>query len=256
MIKTYCARRAAFGMAAAILAVHTPLQAGRTAIDEDQNGPIQTYLSGYCDLDGTDCTPDQLAYSVSIGGSEFSNLVTVHGNGLLSFGGSIDFSQFALAIENYEPVDVASYGVNLVSAGQNNDLVYSGGTVFFQSADLFLGQNGVINAQFYTCWTPQVCRSNPYSVTLTPTFSGPGGQSGYSGKFDFSRGGAGEDVGYVINGQFTATGDSFFLPAQFQGLDWVSAAVPEPGTWLTLILGFGLVGAALRARPARRPAVA
>ena len=33
-------------------------------------------------------------------------------------------------------------------------------------------------------------------------------------------------------------------------------AVPEPGTWAQMILGFGLVGAVLRGARRRRPAVA
>lgn len=44
----------------------------------------------------------------------------------------------------------------------------------------------------------------------------------------------------------------------FYGENWLGAvdlvgpgAVPEPGTWALLILGFGAVGAALRRRPAR-----
>ncbi|KTT69375.1 PEPxxWA-CTERM sorting domain-containing protein [Sphingomonas endophytica] len=64
--------------------------------------------------------------------------------------------------------------------------------------------------------------------------------------------------------QFTATGASQTLSFLAQGtpnglppsllLDNVQmAAVPEPATWLTMILGFGVVGAAMRRRKVARP---
>lgn len=45
------------------------------------------------------------------------------------------------------------------------------------------------------------------------------------------------------------------VAATFAALN-VAGAIPEPATWLTLIAGFGLLGAALRRRPARSAAFA
>ncbi len=49
----------------------------------------------------------------------------------------------------------------------------------------------------------------------------------------------------------TGTLNTFGFVTQFQVADQM-AAVPEPGTWAMLILGFGMVGGALRARKQRR----
>lgn len=65
------------------------------------------------------------------------------------------------------------------------------------------------------------------------------------------------DAGGAFNGSFTGT--QFFFAANAltsQGfrIDGVSVtgAVPEPGTWLTMILGFGLIGGVMRRKSAPR----
>jgi hypothetical protein len=52
------------------------------------------------------------------------------------------------------------------------------------------------------------------------------------------------------NSQFAATGDGHY------GFSNITGAVPEPSTWIMLILGFGLVGAAMRQKPNNRATAA
>lgn len=235
----------------------SPAEARRTAIDQipDPDNPgqfisVQTTLAGYCDLNGDECDPDadgaRLSYEVSFGGGAFTNKVFVHGNGVLSFDQPIDFASFSNRIYNSESVGLGEYGPTVVSPGQSlQPDPFSSGGGFFQSGSLSLRNNGIVFAEWYTCLAPGVqCHTNAHSLTLTPT------SGGYQGVFDFSMGTpSGSDQGYVIAGSsFSATGAnaSFFMPATFRGLNIAAQPVPEPGTWMMLILGFGAIGAALR----------
>jgi hypothetical protein len=238
-----------------------PVLAGRTAIDQTPDGtPIYATISGYCDINGDDCGDGSgifLPYQVSIGGSDFTNRIIVQGNGILTFGGAFPFFDDAGVKDSiYDQNNnggpgplLTDYGLTLVSAGQSNSLDF--GSAFFQSASLeAFAATGAIQASWFICYAPTapgVCpRSNPYSLTLTPT------QGGFSGHFDFANGSPeGSDRGYVSGGVFTQTDDDFFLPATFQGL---TLSVPEPATWAMLVAGFGLTGAAMR-RQRRRPAI-
>jgi hypothetical protein len=239
--------------------VMAPAQASRIAIDSRTNPdgtmtPISAFLTGYCDLRPDDfCEGQALGYSVSFdsAASAFDKVI-VHGNGLLTFGQSIDFitpigpSDQSFLSQFYEGINPAltDYQRTLISAGQNNQIdgVNQTGPAFYQSATLKV-VNQIILAEWYTCAapatpkSPQACRQNPYSLTLTPT------SAGFQGVFDFSQGRGGDDVGYVVNGMQVAVGNSFFLPATITGL---APAVPEPASWAMMISGFGLIGGAMR----------
>lgn len=239
--------------------VCSPARAERTAIDQitDPNDPdnstsVSTVLSGYCDLQGDQCGPSDgkaLGYQVSFdGGTTFLDTAFVQSNGILTFGAPVDF--FASVGPNGETLNelinagidpsLTSYGLPLVSAGQSNLPDFGGGGGFQQSARLSV-DNSVINATFYTCTSPMACFDNPYMLQLTPT------ATGFQGIFDFSRGAPyGSDRGYVVNGQFTPTGTTFFLPATIVGL--VLSPAPEPASWMLMIGGFGMIGGMLRRR--------
>lgn len=230
---------------AGLVMIGSAAQAGRTVIDQDPNtgNPLSVYLGGYCDFNGEDCDPSgglSLSYEVSFDGSNFTNKTFVHGNGLLTFGQPVDFYDGTIAdsiLEGGLPL-LTEYGRNLVSAGQSNSLDF--GSAFLQSAFASVNPaNGAISARWFTCTRPTapgVCpQSNIQTLTLLPT------ASGFRGTFDFTRGGSeGGDVGYVVNGEFTPTGSSFFLPASFRGLAFTP--VPEPAAWAIMTVGLGLVG--------------
>jgi hypothetical protein len=63
-------------------------------------------------------------------------------------------------------------------------------------------------------------------------------------------------VGGAFNGSFTGT-DFFFAANEFTKNSFrlsgvtVNSAIPEPATWLMMILGFGALGAAMRSRRAK-----
>ena len=253
---------ATFGAAMALAMVAAPAEARRTAIDAQYDPETDTYtpinftLGGYCDLNGDECSASDgtaLNYTVRLGTGEAVSNIFIHGNGILSFGSAIDFFgypadsalSFNEIINNYEPVALASYGLNLVSIGQNNEVDFESSGAFLQSARLSVGTGGVITAEWFTCYTPSSFSSCPSSgqqfLTLTP------GVNGYTALFS----GGGEDRGYVIDGNFTASpsGTAFLIPAEFTGLDFTTG-VPEPTSWAMLVIGFGLAGASLRRRRA------
>lgn len=238
-----------------------PAQAGRTAIDG--NGGSPTVLSGYCDFNGQDCVTEQLGYQVSFdNGKTFFRTIDITGNGLLTFGGSANFTAsdptgaalrdkilaandpFYYEDDRRDPA-LTDYGLNLISAGQNSRVDLG---AFYQSARLNVSGN-VINAEWFTCESTSECQTNPYLLTLRAT------PTGFIGEFDFISGRGGNDIGYVVNGEqriLTQCQEvsvcEFFLPAI---ITEVTAAVPEPASWAMMICGFGLVGGALRRRTTR-----
>ncbi len=235
----------------AALIVATPAAARRTAIDQDPDGnPITFSLGGYCDLNGDDCDSGlALGYTAKIGLADaFTNVIT-HGNGLLTFGRAVDFystpegndQSFGEMIYAGLVPPPANYGMNLVSVGQNLDLDFGG--VFYQSSKVAVGAFGVINVEWFTCYTPssrtECPGSNRQFLTLTP------GREGFTGVF---TGGGGYDApGVVIDGVFSGvvSGQPFLIPAEITGLEF-AANVPEPSSWSLMIMGFGLAGAAAR----------
>jgi hypothetical protein len=240
--------------------VVAPAQASRIAIDQKTNpdgttSPTYTLLDGYCDLRADQfCNGQALSYSVSFdGGANSFDRVIVHGNGLLTFGESVDFQTpvgsngqtLSTLLYSSSIPALTDYQRTLISAGQNNRIVQSNQgfiPAFYQSARLSI-ENQIITARWYTCtgpatpMFPNACNQNPFSLTLTPT------PTGFQGSFDFSQGRGGDDVGYVVNGQQVAVVSSFFLPATITGL---APAVPEPASWAMMISGFGLIGGAMR----------
>jgi hypothetical protein len=252
--------------AMAAIVVPSAAQAARTAINQNPDGsPISYYLSGYCDLNGDDCDPDfsggRLGYEVSFNGSDFSNKVFVVGNGLVTFGAPVDFfyatqddgsDSLSNRIGAGDQPSLTDYNVNLVSAGQSNDIDFSSGNVFMQSATLSLRSDGSILANFFTCWSPTQhgCpKSNSYSLLLRP--GKLDGETGFLAYLFGSGSGYDGGAGYATDGtEVLADGNSFFIPAQFRG-DVTFSAAPEPATWGLMILGFGAIGTSLRRR---RPA--
>lgn len=245
------------GSAFALVIAFAPAQARRTAIDQnpETGNPINYTIGGYCDINGDDCGTIGLGYTVKLGSGAALDSIAIHGNGILSFGSAIDFNgyaseegpSFAEQIGNGEPPAPASYGLNLVSVGQNIGLDFQS-YAFLQSARVNVSPLGKITAQWFTCFTPTSSSSCPdtalQTLTLTP------GKNGFTALITGAQAGY-DSPGYVIDGVFTpqAFGTSFLIPAEFTGLEFPSG-VPEPASWAMLIAGFGLTGAALRRRRA------
>jgi hypothetical protein len=250
---------------AGLMIFGSPAEAGRTVIDQrplldpvtgefvyDEDGnqlfqPLRASVGGYCDFNGEDCDPSggvSLGYTATIGDTDFGKIF-VQGNGLITFGEPVDFQQSPVfdQIDAGDDPLLTDYARTLVSAGQSNSLDFGG--VFFQSAIASVdGVTGTITTKFFVCGAPTapgVCNEGGvYFVTLTPS------SDGYLGLFQ--GGPQGNDRGFVIDGQFTpVTGNSFLLPATFQGLT-LGSAVPEPSTWAMMLVGFGAVGYSMRRR--------
>ena len=101
--------------------------------------------------------------------------------------------------------------------------------------------NGVVSillngAAFYT--NP----GSPTTVGNATTFNGAGTVFSKTGGF---KAGANTLTFVVRNGPGTATNGN---PAGLLTIANVTAAVPEPGTWMLMLLGFGAIGFAMRSR--------
>jgi hypothetical protein len=203
-------------------------------------------------LNGEDCfqginlSHKGTAYTVTFADGSVFDKFYVHGNGLLSFGSSIDFGSFddptsfysQIVNDGQDPL-ITSYGKTLVSVGQNNQpdsLAFGDPYPFLQSADYGIDAKGSIFAEYYTCFSPgSACHAQVQRLTLTPT---AGGFAATITGVSF-----GSDRGYVVGGQYYAGGSSFLIPATFDG---ITMGVPEPATWAMMIAGFGFAGAASR----------
>lgn len=82
-------------------------------------------------------------------------------------------------------------------------------------------------------------------VNTAVTFDGNGNSSTAGTNGVFGR------VNYFANGGSGITSAAFSSTNSAFEIDDIAAAVPEPGTWALMILGFGLVGSQLRARKRR-----
>ena len=139
--------------------------------------------------------------------------------------------------------NLTGYDGQIVSGGLSTFLALdqsSGEDRFPYIGNITKLSGGIIKAQFEDCSTPRFCYFSNTELTLTPTLAGFNVQ--------FSNDG-GNLAGYSIPGkssfQLRAGEGSFFIPAQFRGLD-LSGAVPEPATWAMMIIGFGFIGQAMR----------
>lgn len=114
--------------------------------------------------------------------------------------------------------------------------------------------------------TDNINQQNPYTFTATNTFSNALNPLVVFSTNNVSHPNTDPDW-YTISGSFTAASDltrirftdtSTGMVNQGIYLDDVSvtAAVPEPATWGMMLIGFGGIGAALRSRRARKPALA
>ncbi len=90
---------------------------------------------------------------------------------------------------------------------------------------------------FFQDGTSQL-RTGAEIINLPNSQPNPSTYAGVTGRVTFDTGGAST----ITRAEFGSTGFDAFE------IDALAAAVPEPGTWAMMILGFGLAGGALRFR--------
>ena len=258
--------------------VASPAEAGRTVVD----GGLIKLVGGYCTPDGgPDCAPQALPFGITLGGTTYNSFI-LNGNGTLTLGDTaIDWTSVANS-----PPSLAGYAAPIFSPQIDNTITPMS-NMFDLSAPPFqetmwaasvTSTPNSLTAYWFPCHTAIFCgtQSLPaefygccltveevrYRQTwkmfgLTLTDLGNGFQLDYfynpyflldanfqpyqvvpTGTYGFSLPGT---------GSLQATGplvDRTWIFGQ-------TSAVPEPGTWLTMLLGFAAIGFALR-RPARR----
>lgn len=239
---------AAFALVLSVIAAVQPADARRTAIDRsDPNNPQSLTIGGYCDYNGEECDAPNLylPYAVDFGGaSGFGNGILVRGNGVLIFVNQVPPPQ---------NLDGNALFIARLRSSTSTDQGRSD-EVYDQSAEISLTDTGDILAQWFNCFTPQNCYNYNYSMLfhrvdggfdVTYNYFTSFGDSPYSGYEVLDR--------RDFPGQSfpTQTNRTFFVAAQFRDAVTDPGAVPEPATWAMLIVGFGIVGAAMRRRSRR-----
>jgi hypothetical protein len=209
-------------LAAGALACATPAAAKYSAIDSSGTKTLQIDFSGYCDATvgdlGDECGgPNKiLPYQALFAGGATNKLV-FRSDGVLQFVGDY--------ISNADPINQFKV-LAQVDAGFA-DTFYPQIAGFQQ-----VGKNFIV--KFFQCGQPQHCYTSRYSMVLAPVYRA--GDEGFDVKFKYAPDSGIDPADRQAN---------YFLPAIFDNFS-APDAVPEPGVWSLLILGFGGVGAALR----------
>lgn len=146
----------------------------------------------------------------------------------LSVQGNVPGDGFTPDGDNNEYLAVQSGGLFTVNLG-------AGATVFsfvfgtldtYNTLRLFFGDN---TSQLFT---------GREIIGLVNNQPNPSTYAGVTGRVTYDTGGQ----SLITSAQFGSTGFDAFE------IDGLAAAVPEPGTWALMILGFGLIGSQLRMR--------
>jgi hypothetical protein len=261
-------------LAASLAAIAQPAVAGRTVVD----GGLIMPVNGYCTPDGgADCAPQSLPFGITVGGTTYNSFI-LNGNGTLTLGDTaIDWNSVANS-----PASLTGYMMPIFSpqidntiTSFNNDFDPSGPD--FQEtrwAASVTSTPGSLTAYWFTCTSAVFCGTkslsadsyccgltieevlerqtwNMFGLTLTDLGSGFQLDYFYYPAFTFSP------PDFVPN-PVTPTGTygynlsstgSLQATGSLVNRSWVfgqAGAVPEPGTWMTMLFGFGLVGFTLR----------
>ncbi len=199
-------------------------------------------FDGYCSrqqsgIPGGDCEPVELPFALNLGGTMF-NTVVAHSNGALSFGTALEFDQFSNSLRDFSTPIFSPFlrnGEGSSEFDRDGDFV----------AQLVVESNN-LSVNWFSCTTSNTCFRNNFGLFLTRL------SDGFS--VDFTYGPDGPTInglsGYNLpTGSFETFGalrnQSFTFDANGSPL---ASAVPEPGTWAMMIIGFGMTGSALRRR--------
>ncbi|TAJ74700.1 MAG: PEP-CTERM sorting domain-containing protein [Phenylobacterium sp.] len=186
--------------------------------------------------------------------SNDQTLYTLSGYMSLSFGeGGVLSRDYGLT-NGLGPVLDPTSVLNGFTSAYDNDVAYA---FAWDSTDIDFDLNALIGPGgsqtiYYrttvTSWTTADCLDE---VTCLVAYSGFGDPIGRGGGISFASFAA-SDVSTFDVGPNTITG-IVFDPVDVDRFELIDAtfsggAVPEPATWISMILGFGMLGAALRRR--------
>jgi PEP-CTERM motif len=261
-------------LASATLLLASPATARITVVD----GGLTMAVGGYCTPDGgTDCDPQALPFAIAIGGTTYTSFV-LNGNGTLTLGDTpADWSTLA----NTAP-DLSAYTMPVFAPETDNtifsrtNLLDPSGSDFHDTkwAASVTTTSDSLTAYWFICSTAIFCGTESLDASL---YDGPLTEDQVRdrqtwGMFGLTLSdlGSGFQLDYFYYPAFAVSPDfetfpidptgtyGFNLPGtaslQSTGLlvnrTWT---LPEPGTWLTMLLGFAGTGFVLRRRRERKP---
>jgi hypothetical protein len=178
------------------------------------------------------------AYATQNDTNSFGNFASVYDDFKLGSSAKITSVDFTGEYFNpSQPGDITKFTLNIFAdnAGQPGGLVYTT-SVGANAGETFLGDYGGNPTFTYSMATSfNAVAGHQYWVSVVPDLgfppqwgwaSGTGGDGQAYQDFFGSRGQIANDLAFTLHGN----------------------AVPEPGTWALMILGFGMAGVALRRR--------
>jgi hypothetical protein len=173
--------------------------------------------------------------------------VDVHnsGNGLLIYANPLAASNFSFSLDMANPTTVISnflqIGTRESSVELFEDTVAKAITVFFSFDNPFSSSAGAVSGQTTGFYTPSLFGS-------CGVFAGGCGAVNFNAStFTFGPNDTGSFTIELADAVFTTPG-SANISARFTLNSEAQAPVPEPATWAMMMLGFGIVGGAMRRR--------
>lgn len=266
----------------AFLGVATPAEAGRTVVDGGQT----ILVSGYCTPDGgPDCAPQALPFGIAIGGTTYNSFI-LNGNGTLTLGDTaIDWNSVANS-----PATLAGYPMPIFSPQIDNTISLMGNALDASAppfretrwAASVTSTPGSLTAYWFICSSAIFCGTESLAAELYDFGASSltlqdvrDRQTWNMFGMTLTDLGSGFQIDYFYYPAFAITPNFEYypiVPTGTYGFDlpgtgslqatgplvdrsWVfgqAGAVPEPGTWLTMLIGFAATGRALRKQARRR----
>jgi len=250
------------GLTLGLLATSSPLAARRTVIDQGEFLPPGSLGTG-CTIGGAACGATTLPFFFDFGGG-LTNQAFIYDSGVISFGvpipGGVDptgsFTSFGVPVIAPLYVPGASgnpgpyqVGTATITASDFPETLPNFGTDLFLINFLdpnTIDQNNNLSALINVIFDYS---ATELRIEFIHGMSGIGfDDQGNQTIIFVLPDPAGTQMGYLVNGQQFfeggATTPDIIRNNAFS--IFASNAVPEPGTWLTMLLGFGLLGVAFR----------